>query len=69
MGSYYILTWIHQWNLGIKGLDFGDLDLISKITGDIRISNLDQNRFVNILSRETIDGFLFTWVHHWGGLF
>ena len=78
-----ILTYIHHWSRGIKGLDFGDLegriwdlivsvpdhclsfyfgdlDLISKVTGDIRISNLDQKRFLCTLSCETIDGFLLT---------
>ena len=49
---------MHHWTRGIKGLDFGDLDLISKVTGDIRISDLDQKRFICILSRETIDVFL-----------
>ena len=57
-----MLTWIH-WNRGIKGLDFDDLDLnyldlISKVTGDIRIANLDQKRFVCTQSCETNDGFL-----------
>ena len=42
----------------IKGLDFGDLDLISKVTGGIRISNLDQKRFLCTLFCGTIDGFL-----------
>ena len=50
--------WIHHWNRGIKGLDFGDLDRISKVTGDFRISNLDQKRVVCTLSCETIDEFL-----------
>ena len=50
--------WIHQWKGGIKGLDFSDLGLISKFTGNIRISNLDQKRFVCTLSRETIDEIL-----------
>ena len=50
--------WIHHWNRGIKGLAFGDLDLIYKVTGDFRISHLDQKRFVCTLSCETIDDFL-----------
>ena len=50
--------WIHHWNKGIKGLDFDDIDLIYKVTGDIRILNLDQKRFVCTLSCETIDEFL-----------
>ena len=43
---------------GIKGLVFGDLDLISKVTGGIRIPNLDQKRFLCTLFCEPIDGFL-----------
>ena len=34
------------------------IDLIYKVTGDIRISHLDQKRVVCTLSCETIDEFL-----------
>ena len=46
------LTWIHYWDRAIKLLDFGDLDHIFKVTGDIRITNLDQNRLGCTLSCE-----------------
>ena len=43
--------------VGEKGLDFGDLDLISKVTGGIRISNLDQKWFLCTLFCEKLMDF------------
>ena len=37
------LTWLHYWDEAIERLDFADLDPSFKATGDIRMSNLDQN--------------------------
>ena len=37
------LTRIHHWDEAIEGLDFVDLDPSFKVTGDIGMSNLDQN--------------------------
>ena len=37
------LTWIHYWDEAIKQLNFADLDSSFKVTGDIGMSNLDQN--------------------------
>ena len=37
------LTWIHYWDKAIARLDFADLDHSFKVTGDIGMSNLDQN--------------------------
>ena len=41
------LTWIHCFVTGKKRLEFGDLDLIFKVTGDIRMSNIYQKVLVN----------------------
>ena len=37
------LTWIHYWDKAIARLDFADLGPSFKVTGDIGMSNLDQN--------------------------
>ena len=37
------LIWIHYWDEAIERLDFSDLDPSFKVTGDIGMSNLDQN--------------------------
>ena len=46
------LTWIHVWEGGKEWLDFCDLDPISKVTKDMRMSNFNQNQ-----SPKPVDGF------------
>ena len=50
------LTWIHYWDEAIERLDFADLDPSFKVTGDIGMSNLDQN--VCLHHGEPTDGLL-----------
>ena len=60
------LTWIHYWDEAIERLDFADLDPSFKVTGDIGISNSDQNACLHpaTWTNEWIIIKL-AWIRHW----
>ena len=55
------LAQIHHWHWGKKWLDFGDLDLIFKVTPALWNSNFDRKKLVCILYLEPIAGILPNW--------
>ena len=52
------LAQIHHWDRGKKWLDFGDLDLIFKVTPALWNSNFDRKKLVCTLSLEPMAGIL-----------
>ena len=52
------LAQIHHWDGGNKWLDFGDLDLIFKVTPALWNSNFDRKKLMCILSLEPMTGIL-----------
>ena len=58
------LAQLHHWDGGMKWLDFGDLDLIFKVTLALWNSNVDRKKPVCTLSLEPMAGILLAQIHH-----
>ena len=58
VNGFIILTWIHHWNRGIRGLYFGDLDLIFKAQETLEYQIWTKNGlFALCLVKQSMDAY------------